>query len=226
MAAERRAGQGTGTSSADRARLRRIWQRYAPRYDREMRFWDRVAFGERREWVCSQAVGRVLEVAVGTGLNLPRYPPGAAVTGLDLSRPMLAVARERAVEIGRPVALVEGDAQALPFADRTFDTVVCTLGLCSVPDDRAAIAEMYRVLRPGGRLLLLDHVEASNIAVRAVQRLLEPVALRTGADHLTRRPLSLVQQAGFTIADTGRARAGMVEWLSAVRPVAGSRPEG
>ncbi len=226
MATDHGPGRGTGTSSADRARLRRIWQRYAPRYDREMRFWDRVAFGEPREWLCSQAAGRVLEVAVGTGVNLPRYPPGAAVTGLDLSRAMLAVARERIVGLGRPVALVEGDAQALPFADRTFDTVVCTLGLCSVPDDRAAIAEMHRVLRPGGRLLLLDHVVASNVVVRAVQRLLEPVTLRIGADHLTRRPLPLVQQAGFTVADAGRARAGMVEWLSAVRPVAGTRPAG
>jgi ubiquinone/menaquinone biosynthesis C-methylase UbiE len=220
------ASGGTGTSSADRARLGRIWQRYAPRYDSQMRFWERVAFGEPREWICSRAVGRVLEVAVGTGLNLPRYPPQAAVTGLDMSRAMLAVARERVAGLGRPVALVEGDAQVLPFADGTFDTVVCTLGLCSVPDDRAAIAEMYRVLRPGGRLLLLDHVVASNVAVRAVQRLLEPLTLRIGADHLTRRPLPLVQQAGFTITDAGRARAGMVEWLTAVRPVAGSRPTG
>jgi ubiquinone/menaquinone biosynthesis C-methylase UbiE len=226
MAAEHRAGRGPDTSSADRARLRRIWQRYAPRYDRGMRFWERVAFGAPREWLCSQAVGRVLEVAVGTGLNLPRYPPGTAVTGLDLSRAMLAIARERVAGLGRPVALVEGDAQVLPFADRTFDTVVCTLGLCSVPDDRAAIAEMHRVLRPDGRLLLLDHVVASNVVVRAVQRLLEPVSLRTGADYLTRRPLPLVQQAGFTITDAGRARAGMVEWLSAVRPVVGSRPAG
>ena len=88
-----------------------------------------------------------------------------------------------------------------------------------MPDDRAAIAEMHRALRPGGRLLLLDHVVASNAAVRAVQRLLEPVTLRVGADYLTRRPLPLVQQAGFVIEESGRAGAGMVEWLRATRPV-------
>jgi ubiquinone/menaquinone biosynthesis C-methylase UbiE len=149
------------------ARARRLWDRYASRYDREMAFWERILFGNGRAWVCSWAEGDALEVAVGTGRNLPFYPAGVRLTGVDLSPAMLAIARQRARAIGRQVDLRETDAQALPFADASFDTVVCTLSLCTIPDDRTAVAEMYRVLRPGGRLLLLDHIRSSSRSVYA-----------------------------------------------------------
>src|SRR5688572_30463164 len=142
--------------SSDRLRAR--WEKYAQRYDRDIGFLERVQFGGGREWVCSQAGGAVLDVAVGTGRNLAFYPDGVRLTGVDFSPAMLKRARVRAAELGREIDLVEGDAQALPFPDASFDTVVCTLGLCGFPDERAAIAEMHRVLRPGGTLLLLDHV--------------------------------------------------------------------
>jgi ubiquinone/menaquinone biosynthesis C-methylase UbiE len=132
---------------------------------------------------------------------------------------MLAIARTRAREAGRDVRLREADAQALPFADASFDTVVCTLSLCAIPDDRAAIAEMRRVLRPGGRLLLLDHVGSSRRVVRAVQRLLETVTVRLAGEHFTRRPLPLATEAGFVIEESGRFKAGTVERLVAVKPV-------
>jgi SAM-dependent methyltransferase len=125
-----------------------------------MRFFDRTLFAESRTRVCSQADGDVLEVAVGTGLNLPLYPPGVRLTGIEWSPQMLAIARRRADEIGRTADLREADAQALPFPDAAFDTVVCTLSLCAIPDDQRAIAES-RVLKPGGRLLLLDHVPST-----------------------------------------------------------------
>jgi ubiquinone/menaquinone biosynthesis C-methylase UbiE len=201
-------------------RIRRIWDRYAPRYDRDMRLVERVLFAGGREWVCGRANGDVLEVAVGTGLNLPFYPPDVALTGLDLSPGMLAVARTRAAGLGRAVALREGDAQALPFPDASFDTVVCTLGLCGVPDERVAIAEMYRVLCPGGQLLLLDHVAAPNRVLRAGQGLLERITVPLLADHLTRRPRPLLPRAGFSVDRGERSRAGMVERVRAVRPIA------
>jgi ubiquinone/menaquinone biosynthesis C-methylase UbiE len=91
---------------------------------------------------------------------------------------MLAVAREHAADLGRAVELREADAQALPFADEEFDTVVCTLSLCAIPDPAVAIAEMNRVLRPGGRLLLLDHIARNWWPIRAVQRLIEQVSVR------------------------------------------------
>jgi ubiquinone/menaquinone biosynthesis C-methylase UbiE len=200
------------------ARARRVWDRYAPRYDRDMAFWERVLFGDGRAWVCSWAEGEVLEVGVGTGRNLPFYPTGVRLTGVDLSPAMLAVAGDRARAVGREVALREADAQALPFADASFDTVVCTLSLCAIPDDRAAIGEMRRVLRPGGRLLLLDHVDSSRRAVRVVQRLVETVTVRLAGEHFTRRPLPLVAEAGFVIEESQRFKAGIVERLVAVKP--------
>jgi ubiquinone/menaquinone biosynthesis C-methylase UbiE len=200
------------------ARARRVWDRYAPRYDRDMAFWERVLFGDGRAWVCSWADGEVLEVGVGTGRNLPFYPTGVRLTGVDLSPAMLAVAGDRARAVGREVALREADAQALPFADASFDTVVCTLSLCAIPDDRAAIGEMRRVLRPGGRLLLLDHVGSSRRAVRVVQRLVETVTVRLAGEHFTRRPLPLVAEAGFVIEESQRFKAGIVERLVAVKP--------
>jgi ubiquinone/menaquinone biosynthesis C-methylase UbiE len=159
-----------------------------------------------------------LEVAIGTGRNLPFYPTGVRLTGVDLSPAMLAVAGDRARAVGREVALREADAQALPFADASFDTVVCTLSLCAIPDDRAAIGEMRRVLRPGGRLLLLDHVGSSRRAVRVVQRLVETVTVRLAGEHFTRRPLPLVAEAGFVIEESERFKAGIVERLVAVKP--------
>lgn len=198
-------------------KVRRMWDRLAPRYDRAMRFAERWWFTGGRDWVCSRATGDVLEVAVGTGLNLAHYPSGLRITAIDLSPQMLAVARRRARELGVEVSLREGDAQALPFDDESFDTVVCTLALCGVPDDRAAIAEMKRVLRPQGRLLLLDHVGSSWWPIWAVQRLAELVSVRTAEEHLTRRPLPLLVKVGFEIVESQRLRAGTVERILARR---------
>jgi ubiquinone/menaquinone biosynthesis C-methylase UbiE len=121
------------------AKVRRAWESQAPRYDRQIQFWERIQFAGGREWVCSRATGEVLEVAVGTGRNFPYYPVDSTLTGVDLSSAMLAIARRRAAQLGRSVDLREADAEALPFPDDTFDTVVCTLSLCGIPDDRAAI---------------------------------------------------------------------------------------
>src|SRR4051812_10653321 len=132
-------------------RVREIFDRDAPRHDRTMGFFERLLFRDARSWVCSQAEGRTLELAVGTGLNLPYYPSGVKLTGIELSPAMLERAQARAKELGRDADLLLGDATALDFADASFDTVVCTFGLCTIPDDAAAVAEARRVLRPGGR---------------------------------------------------------------------------
>lgn len=207
------------TSENPNERARRLWDRYAPRYDRQIRVSERLLFPDGRSWACTRASGDVLEIAVGTGLNLPCYPRGIAFTGVDLSPAMLAIARDRARGLGMAVDLREASADALPFADASFDTVVCTISLCNVPDDRAAIAEMYRVLRPGGRLILLDHVASDRLWVRVIERLLEPLTLRLNGDYLTRRPLPLVAAAGFAIERSERLKVGIIERLVAVKPV-------
>lgn len=198
--------------------LRTQWNKYAARYDRDIGFFERVQFGGGREWVCSRARGDVLEVAVGTGRNLPCYPDGVRLTGLDLSPAMLDVARARAADLDIEITLHEGDAQALPFPDASFDTVVCTLGLCGVPDERAAIAEMHRVLRAGGTLLLLDHIGSHHRLIHWGQRVLEKFTVRTIGDYQTRRPLPLVERAGFVVTDHERLKAGTVERVAATKP--------
>ncbi|MFB6518648.1 class I SAM-dependent methyltransferase [Streptomyces sp. NPDC056401] len=203
-------------------RLRRYWDAHARSYDRQMRFFERTLFGESRAWVCSQATGEVLEVAIGTGLNLPLYPPGVHLTGIEWSPQMLALARRRADELGLVADLREGDAQALPFADAAFDSVVCTLALCAIPDERRAIAEMSRVLKPGGRLLLLDHVPSSAWPLRAIQWLIERLTVPLGGEHLLRRPLQGVRGVGLEVEQHDRFKLGVVERLAARKPAPGT----
>ncbi|MEU7027756.1 methyltransferase domain-containing protein [Streptomyces sp. NPDC046275] len=201
-------------------RLLKLWQEYAPRYDNDMGRLERMLLDDGRAWACGQAKGDVLEVAIGTGRNLEFYPDGVTLTGLDLSPAMLDLARQRAAALGRQVELHAGDAHRMPFPDGSFDTVVCTLGLCSVPDHRAVIADMHRLLRPGGQLVLLDHVGSHHKLIFFGQRLLEKSMLRQCGDYQTRRPLPLVQQAGFVIEYQKRLKAGVVERVVARKPAA------
>ena len=210
-ARHRKKGRQLKAQAGREQRLRRYWNSHAGSYDRQMGFFDRHLFTGSREWVCSRATGSVLEVAIGTGLNLPHYPADVQLTGVDHSPAMLQIARRRAGQLGRAVDLREGDAQALEFPGAIFDTVVCTFSLCAIPDDRAAVAEMVRVLRPGGLLLLADHVEASPWYARAVQALIEVGSVPIGD-----------AAAGVVAACSGREGAAAASWgLIACSGVAG-----
>jgi ubiquinone/menaquinone biosynthesis C-methylase UbiE len=201
------------------ARRRRAWDQQADRYDRVVDWWERRLLGpDNRPWAAHRARGDVLEVAVGTGLNLPHYDPDLNLTGIDLSSAMLDVARQRAAELGRDVELREGDAHHLPFDDASFDTVVCTLSLCNIPDPDQAVAEMRRVLRPGGRLVLVDHVRSTSRPIYWLQKAIEVASVRIDGDRMTRRPAEIVERLGFDIAERDRFRRGIVERLVAVKP--------
>ncbi|MEV6710576.1 class I SAM-dependent methyltransferase [Lentzea sp. NPDC051208] len=206
----------------DETRWQRYWDRKSANYDAEIGVLDRRVFGDSRQWTCSQATGEVLEVAVGTGLNLPHYPAGVALTGLDLSEQMLDLARSRAAQLGLDAVLRQGTAHALPFGDASFDTVVCTLGLCAIPDHETAVAEMVRVLRPGGRLILLDHVAGSSRLTRGVQWLVERITVPMAGEHFLRRPLHLVEARGLVVEQRQRFKLGVVERLVARKPVSSS----
>ncbi len=199
------------------ARQKRVWDQAAPGYDRQIAFFDKTWFAGGREWLGERARGRVLEVAIGTGRNLPGYPADVTITGIELSPVMLAGARQRATGLGRDVTLLEGDAEHLPFSDAAFDTVVCALGLCTIPSPVTALAEMRRVLRPGGRLLLLDHVGSTWPPLHAIQWLAERITIRAAGEHFTRRQLPLVKAGGFQVVETERLKAGTVERIHARR---------
>ncbi|MFI6792272.1 class I SAM-dependent methyltransferase [Nonomuraea sp. NPDC050383] len=201
-------------------RLRTYWDRQAVTYDRQMAFAERRFFGDTREWLCRQASGEVLEVAIGTGLNLGHYPDGVRLTGVEWSEAMLAVARRRAGSLGVPAEFRQADAQALPFPDACFDTVVCTFALCAIPDESRALAEMHRVLRPGGLLLLADHVASSSWPIRVLQAAADLVSVPLQGEHFRRRPLPLVRAMGLTVERHDRFKLGMIERFAARRPAA------
>ena len=206
----------TNRSVADETpRVRDLYDREAARYDSIIRIPERLLLGDGRIWAASQAAGDVLEIAVGTGRNLPHYSLEFRITGQDISPAMLEIARRRAQALGRRVDLQVCDAQDMPFMDEQFDSVVSTLSLCTIPDDRRALAEIRRVLRSGGRLILLEHVRSPRPIVRALQRLLEPLANRYAGDHLLREPLDHLADFGFSVDFCARSRAGIVERLVA-----------
>jgi ubiquinone/menaquinone biosynthesis C-methylase UbiE len=199
-------------------RLINHWAQEAPSYDKRMGWAERRLLGEgHRQWVCSRATGAVLEVAIGTGLNIPFYGPEIELTGLDLSPEMLRIAGQRANDLGRTVELREGDAHRLPFADEAFDSVVCTFSLCNIPDLDGSLTEMRRVLRPRGNLLLLDHVKSSVKPLYWLQKALEVLSLRIQDENMTRRPVEHLDGDEFEVRERERFRAGVVERVRATK---------
>lgn len=163
-----------------------------------------------RERVVGAAEGRVLEIGIGSGLNLPLYSANArALIGLDPGPRLIAMAQRAAQAAPLPVDLIEGSAEAIPLDDKCVDTVLTTWSLCTIPHAGAALAEMRRVLRPGGRLLFVEHGLAPDEGVRRWQNRLTPLWCRiSGGCHLNRPMQSLIESAGFRFdrLDTGYMR--------------------
>jgi ubiquinone/menaquinone biosynthesis C-methylase UbiE len=163
-----------------------------------------------RERVTAAAEGRVLDVGVGSGLNLPLYGTRAKeVLGLEPSHPLLARASRNAKLALVPIRLIEASAEAMPLDDSSIDTIVMTWTGCSIPDIRSALVEMRRVLRPGGRLLFVEHGRSPDARVQVWQNRLTPLWRRVaGGCHLNRKMDDLVQDGGFVIErlDTGYIR--------------------
>jgi len=182
---------------------------------------------KQRAKVVPRAEGRVLELGVGMGLNLAFYDPGKVkeVVGVDPSPELRAVAEAAPHHPGLMVRVEDGTAEALPFEDRSFDTVVCTFTLCSVHGPGLALAEARRVLKPGGSFLFCEHGLAPDPGVATWQRRIEPVWKRiAGGCHLTRPVSSAIAAAGFTLGQVDTMYvprtprfAGWNEW-GAARP--------
>ncbi len=151
--------------------LKRLFSRlYAAAYDLFNGPAERAGLSEQRHDLLAQAAGATIEIGAGTGLNLPHYPP--AVTRLALIEPdphMRRRLRSRASRLGRDAEILDATADQLPFPDASFDTAVVTFTLCSVPDERAALNEITRVLAPGGRLLFFEHVRSADPRIAARQ---------------------------------------------------------
>jgi ubiquinone/menaquinone biosynthesis C-methylase UbiE len=178
------------------------------RYDRGAATYDfregmmEVFFGRWRRLLWSLVPpGRILEIGVGTGKNMPLYPAGAEVVAIDFSPKMLARARHRASHLGAPVALELMDAQAMAFPGASFDSAVSVCVFCSVPDPVLGLREARRVLRPAGRLYMLEHVRSDCPVLGRLMDLANPVMVRMSGANVNRRTVENVERAGFTVRE-------------------------
>lgn len=201
-------------------RIAAIYDRNAAAYDQQIGWFERRVLGDARGWVTERANGTVVEFAVGTGLNLPRYGPTVRqVIGIDLSARMLGIAGERvrAHGLGGRVQLRRGDVGDVDLPDASVDTVVSTFSFCTVPDPHAAAAEAFRLLVPGGAFVLAEHGPATSARWQAVLRLVQPLSLRFGADHLLRDPIPYLTEAGFVIEESQRGGRGGITFRVVAR---------
>lgn len=180
-------------------RTRNRYQRISRVYDL-MEILPEKRYHPWREKLWSLVKGPgILEVGVGTGKNMPYYPPGMQITGIDLTPGMLAHAQKKAASLNLDVDLRLGDAQALEFEDNTFDTVVATFVFCSVPDPILGLQELARVTRPKGRIILMDHVRSNQPLLGAVMDNLNPLIVRMMGANINRRTVENVRKAGLQI---------------------------
>lgn len=193
-----------------------VYDRFAPDYERVIGWLERHFMRGLRARTLAQvpfAKGPVLEIGAGTGLNFGYYPPDAQGIASELSHEMLALAAQKST---RPagVKLLQADAQALPLPDNSFAVAFCTLVFCSVPDAAQGLAEVRRVLRPDGVLVMLEHVRAARwwgAVCDAVSCLTVPLC----ADHFNRRTAETVAQVGFSVTQCEEHAHGVCQIITA-----------
>lgn len=155
-----------------------------------------------RAQIVPQAEGRVLEIGIGSGLNLSFYDPAkvSVIVGVDPSAAMQKLAQQRAAQISIPVEMIALELGQIQAADASFDSIVCTFTLCTIPDAMAALQEMRRVLKPGGKLLFSEHGLAPDLPVVRWQHRLTPLWKPfSGGCHLNRDIPALIRAGGFSI---------------------------
>ncbi|MCP5179123.1 MAG: class I SAM-dependent methyltransferase [Pseudomonadales bacterium] len=158
---------------------------------------------ELRSRYVPRARGKVLEIGIGSGLNLPHYGDAVtSITGVDPSAELNVMARARAAALNKPVDVIGVSGEALPADDASYDSIVCTWTLCSIPNPYRAVAEMRRVLKPGGELLFVEHGRADDPGIVKWQHRVEPLwKIIGGGCHLTRRADELLADAGFDVTE-------------------------
>jgi ubiquinone/menaquinone biosynthesis C-methylase UbiE len=182
---------------------------FARLYARVSPSMDRGGMAEHRDRLLDGLTGEVIEVGAGNGLNFAHYPPQVTrVLAVEPDPHLRRIAEREAEAVEVPVEVTAGIADHLPAADATFDAAIASLMLCSVPDQHAALAEIRRVLRPGGHLRFLEHVRAETPGLRRVQRVLDATVypFLAGGCHSGRDTAAAITAAGFTIDRLERFR--------------------
>jgi SAM-dependent methyltransferase len=188
-------------------RVRRIYDRNPAAYHRGSVLTERL-LGSRRQKVGEIVRGRLLDVGFGTGLSLPHYPPSVVVVGIDASLGMLQFARSEAGRLGRPVQLIEMDAEHLAFPDQTFDSVAFNLCLCTIEDPERAVREALRVVRPGSPMAFLEHVRSHVLPIALLQEAASPLLCALEQDHFNRRTEQTIRRAGVEVISVERFALG------------------
>ena len=180
-----------------------LWGRvFAASYDRMMSGAERAGLSDMRQNVVERATGRVLEIGAGTGLNLAHYRPDADLLLSEPEEPMAKRLRRRVAAEGGRAQVIQASGDRLPLEDDSVDSVVATLVLCTVPDAGAALGEIGRVLRPGGRLYFLEHVRSEDPRVARWQDRIHPVWIRFGHGcHCNRDTMALLRGSGLAVED-------------------------
>ncbi len=199
-------------------RIKQQYARIAGSYD----LVDRLIPRNWRVKATQLAYGRVLEAGVGTGLNLPYYTDRCQeIVGIDLSLPMLKQAALRVPQCKVPVVLAEMDIQALDLASSSFDCVLVSFVFCTVADPLQGLRECLRVLRPGGRLILLEHMVSDHSWLRGAMDRLNPITVHLLGDHINRQTGTTISTAGFQIESSENLFGDVVRLIVARRLVAG-----
>ena len=195
------------------------------KWDRASRTYDLVTWGDEARFATAKRrlfanmTGDCLMVAAGTGNDFKYFPPGLAVTAIDISPAMIERSRARAEEYRGHLTLRVMDVQALEFGDATFDTVVTACTFCSVPDPVRGLQELFRCLRPGGPLLMFEHVRSRIGPIAILQDLLTPISRLLGPD-MNRETTSNVVRAGFELVHEDNVYLDIVKAIEARRPAA------
>lgn len=178
---------------------------------------DRLGGDPTREAMIRQAVGRVLEIGVGTGKNLHYYDPAvtAELVGIDFSPGMLEKAKEKENSCRVPLTLLEMDAQRMTFPDASFDTVLATCVFCTVPDPVLGLQEARRVCKPGGKVLLLEHMRVDRPVIGTLMDVVNPLVVAMVGTHINRRTVENVRLAGLTIESVTKIHGDLMKLIVA-----------